>query len=748
MSLVFPSSFVAIGEGKRGDNLSHPHNRHIMTPHILPVGRNIGHWRSRYSESEKMNKEKQEWETPIFAYFRRSTKKAEQALSLENQADDIDLIIKENRFDKDKVMFFSESRSAYEWIKIKNGEVIRKRTEFTRMLHEMDSSKQPCIILVKDSSRLSRNKKDNEEITKRLFGEYGNRKVIKRIIFGNGTSWDIHSDIKAVDNELLRNYHSSVDTSEKGMTTAKWQLSRGIYSRKLPQWLSYWKSGNIIRWLKQNEMMPIVRKAFEMKQLGATHKKISKYLREHGIKTWERDLNDRYFSNLIFIGEYVLTDKRTGEMIHYKDLIFEEGQPPISMALWQGAQENKGKKKDSYGDKQSNFALGEVLRTEDGRRLSGYTKKGTKQYKNTMEKIHVSDKWIIEEYLDFLRESIVKEVFSRRLRQVLWPKKYGKKFIEYLEMMIDTFSLSKKKTNIYFAEPKDMEEGKTKFQVNEDITLAGIEEIVGRMYNHIESTQWVKDGLDHDIIFDAESIRTLENRNKFYSDYYTFLYWTEVNLIHIVHDFLDAVYLLYRDSTQSIRENQAERVKALEEEKNKITADIKRAKQAYLRSGAMEWLEDELKTILEADNQKIKLIEEQIENLMNQHDVDVFFKRLPWLLNKTFELSEKVLNGKENEGLKEDIYDLIKLTTVELKIKKKKALEIELFWPVRQVLFWDEGYMEVLRGSDVRTFVENSEKIFIARERRLSEWNTWFDKLPYNQTVHSTDSSFAVKEQE
>ncbi len=89
------------------------------------------------------------------------------------------------------------------------------------MLHEMDSSKQPCIILVKDSSRLSRNKKDNEEITKRLFGEYGNRKVIKRIIFGNGTSWDIHSDIKAVDNELLRNYHSSVDTSEKGMTTAK-----------------------------------------------------------------------------------------------------------------------------------------------------------------------------------------------------------------------------------------------------------------------------------------------------------------------------------------------------------------------------------------------------------------------------------------------------------------------------------------------------------------------------------------------
>jgi hypothetical protein len=95
--------------------------------------------------------------------------------------------------------------------------------------------------------------------------------------------------------------------------------------------------------------------------------------------------------------------------------------------------------------------------------------------------------------------------------------------------------------------------------------------------------------------------------------------------------------------------------------------------------------------------------------------------------------------------LKEDIYDLIKLTTVELKIKKKKALEIELFWPVRQVLFWGNAVLEVLRGSDVRTFVENSEKIFIARERRLAGGNTWFDKFPYNQTPLSVDSSFEVK---
>ncbi len=45
----------------------------------------------------------------------------------------------------------------------------------------------------------------------------------------------------------------------------------------------------------QNDKMPIVRKAFEMKMAGTTHKKISKYLKENGIKIGERELTERYF---------------------------------------------------------------------------------------------------------------------------------------------------------------------------------------------------------------------------------------------------------------------------------------------------------------------------------------------------------------------------------------------------------------------------------------------------------------------
>lgn len=77
------------------------------------------------------------------------------------------------------------------------------------------------------------------------------------------------------------------------------------------------------------------------------------------------------------------------------------------MSLWLGVQKNRGKKKDNYWDKQLCFRLNEILRTEEWRRLSGYFKKSTVQYKNTMEGIYASEKWVIEEYLRFLKESII-----------------------------------------------------------------------------------------------------------------------------------------------------------------------------------------------------------------------------------------------------------------------------------------------------------------------------------------------------
>ena len=93
----------------------------------------------------------------------------------------------------------------------------------------------------------------------------------------------------------------------------------------------------------------------------------------------------------------------------------------------------------------------------------------------------------------------------------------------------------------------------------------------------------------------------------------------------------------------------------------------------------MESLLDVLNEGIEDRKQQIRMIDEEISEIQNESDFDGFCRKIPGILQRTFELSEKVLTEKENEHLKENVFDLIKLTTVELKIKKKKALEIELF---------------------------------------------------------------------
>lgn len=105
----------------------------------------------------------------IFAYMRKSTTN-KQEISLENQEDNIDIIMERNGINPKDVQFFSESQSAYSGVKQKNGEILRKRKEFSKMMKAIEQSKVPCIILVRDSSRLSRNQMDSLDIQKKLFG--------------------------------------------------------------------------------------------------------------------------------------------------------------------------------------------------------------------------------------------------------------------------------------------------------------------------------------------------------------------------------------------------------------------------------------------------------------------------------------------------------------------------------------------------------------------------------------------------
>lgn len=171
--------------------------------------------------------------TPIFAYLRRSTKN-KQEISLEIQSDNIDWIIKDNGLNKDEVQYFMESRSAYEGVKQKNGVIVRKRTEFTALLKAIDASKSRCIILVRDSSRLSRNKLDNLEITKRLFGEYGHKRSIEKIIFYGRKIWDEKGDKISIDNELLQNYHESITTGKRSRDGTEGQIRRKYYIYATP----------------------------------------------------------------------------------------------------------------------------------------------------------------------------------------------------------------------------------------------------------------------------------------------------------------------------------------------------------------------------------------------------------------------------------------------------------------------------------------------------------------------------------
>lgn len=105
----------------------------------------------------------------IFAYLRRSTDKEEQKDSITQQEEGIERIAKELGFDMGKIRNFTETKSGFE---------NRKRVEWKKMLEEIDKLGQPCILIARDTSRLSRNPTDNLAIANRLFGDNRTKKTI------------------------------------------------------------------------------------------------------------------------------------------------------------------------------------------------------------------------------------------------------------------------------------------------------------------------------------------------------------------------------------------------------------------------------------------------------------------------------------------------------------------------------------------------------------------------------------------
>ncbi len=623
-------------------------------------------------------------DTSIFAYLRRSTNKEEQRESLIQQEDGIGSIVKRLKFEKEKVRVFGETFSGFE---------NKKRKEWTKMIEEINKEKSPCILLTRDLSRLSRNPTDTQTIMNMLYWDNKQRQTIEKIIYINmeGTEEITkETDKEEVHKKFSAGYYDSLDTRRKSIGWILLKLENWEFPYAAPKGL-----GHIIhegrRILKQNNKMPFIIKAFEMKMVGITHKEISKYLQEvGGIKLWERELNDRLFSNKVYIGEY--TEKNT--WISFSNLQFFECETPIPMALWQWVQNNKGKKKGSYGLQQEKYHLRSVLRTENGRRLSWYTQKWTSQYKNTVEGIHVSEKWLIEEFMSFLRGAIVKKIIWIKVNELFADRGLkGSKFILAIEKLLFNHATSSG-IEVAFRLPFEKNELKIDIKNPDDISW-----ILERLFEWSTlDFEWLDPVKEKWVLFLGAKCSNDDDLEKQISDWYTLVWWIWRNFVSMIGLLQENITKIFMTSTQDVRKGQEALLKDLESQKHKIEEQSKLMMTNFLKSGSIEGMEDVIKEQIEEGKKRIAEINNKIENLMNQKDSQIFLERIPNILRKTFELSEKLLTNGENRILREDIYELIMLTTFELKIKKKKALEIELLWPVRQVLFGENAVLEAPAG--------------------------------------------------
>ncbi len=150
-------------------------------------------------------------QTPIFAYLRRSTKKAEQENSLIQQEDGIQSLIRRLGLDADSVRYFAESRSGFE---------NKKRPEWTAMMSEIDKLETPCVLLARDISRLSRNPTDSQKIMDRLYGDNKKRRVIEKMYcldYENVKEWNKGTDKEEVHRALSASYYDSLETRRKSI---------------------------------------------------------------------------------------------------------------------------------------------------------------------------------------------------------------------------------------------------------------------------------------------------------------------------------------------------------------------------------------------------------------------------------------------------------------------------------------------------------------------------------------------------
>lgn len=573
--------------------------------------------------------------TPVFAYLRRSTSKKEQEDSLLQQKDGVNSIIKKLGLKTEKVRYFIETES---WFENTN------RKEWGKMLDEIDRSPRQVVVLCRDFSRLTRNPTDGQKIMDRLYGDNSLKWKVKiakifTLEYGEIKTWDKSTDKEDIHRILSAAYYDSLDTRKKSIGGILMKLENGEFPYHPPRGLKHilWKDKRI---LKQDDKMPFVRHAFEMKAEKRGHKEISQYLKQYGgIKIGYKELTDRYFANIVYIGRYI--EKNTNRK--FDRILFFEGKPPISDTLWDRVQNTLGKRGRTYRNESEKDIFEEKWKTSLGGLLARDIKKGKHvYYKNTKAKVNISQKLIIEAFNQKICDLIW--VFYHQYRKNMTlnrVKTTGQNEKNQLKNLLDYGT-----TNTFL---KRLE------RKNVEWTIKKHEMKTLDFLRHMKLAR--EDALDFfkKLILGTESSRTKSEEK-------------EARTAEI----------------GKLKEQQ----KKLEQEKNEYR------KKAVL----LDFSKQEIDEVTDDLDKSINLIKESIGQFSDNSPFEDFIERLPLILLEIVELVDGALNEEKIEERKKNILALFEITVSNFSVSNKKELKIKLFDVLDRVIMSGNSVLEAPAG--------------------------------------------------
>lgn len=558
--------------------------------------------------------------------MRRSTTKKEQASSLPQQEEGIEYIAKELWIKSSEIQSYIESRSWFE---------NRSRKEWKKMMEEIDKQKEACIILCRDTSRLSRNPTDNLAIANRIFGDNKHRKVIHSIFYlGTGMKieeWNDRTNKKHIVDTLHQNYTDSMENKEKCIAGVLLKLEQWEFPYCPPHGLSrvnrFWvkrTSRSEKTTLKQDHEMPFIRHAFEMKAKGKTTKDICKYLQQYGnINISPKSLVETLFANTVYKGVY--TEKTTWRV--FESIGFWDGKPPIDTNLWEDANGRIWKRGHGFWEWQKDHIAPGILKHESGKSLYMYKAKGKYNAYQTEIKVENGKR----KSIGIMEREIIKEFLSEVIPRI--RSCYNK----IHRIGIATF---------YSEECEKIQKWEQTPQ-----------ELLNRMYDDIffKKHLYYDEGVENTIPY-------IIDKN------------TKENLTHVLWE-SPAV----KNETEEKMKND-ERKLQIEVELQRKEEETKKEKVNLTRllgKGIIE--KDIYDATIQSLSSEIDELKYELNTLSESTNMEEFINRLPEIITNLHELSSRVLTDAEYEWWRDDVKKLMQIVLHELTLTNKKELKVKLF---------------------------------------------------------------------